>query len=345
MANKPRVIVDPHFRQMAEIFAPADLVRLHDLVEVIWGQDEPMPVEAAEEAIAEALAVVGTDWRYSNSYTRAPNLRAIISVSGGFPRNLDYDYCFANRIRILSVAPAFGRPVAEMALGMALAASRDIVAGDRAMRAGDERWNRAGNVGTFMLYGQPVGLIGFGNLAQSLCPLLAPFGCSITVYDPWLSDSYVRSQGVQPVSLQQLIANSKVIFVLAVPSTENQALLSRELLELIRPGAVLVLISRAQVVDFEALTEFVLAGRFKAAIDVFPVEPLALDHPIRRASGAVLSAHRAGSVTEGLWDIGRRVTDDLEAIVRGLPPQRLQVAQPELIGRLAINKPAPSSQN
>jgi phosphoglycerate dehydrogenase-like enzyme len=124
-----------------------------------------------------------------------------------------------------------------------------------------------------------------------------------------------------------------VIFALAVPSTENQALLTRELLELIQPGAVLVLISRAHVVDFDALTELVLAGRFKAAIDVFPTEPLPLDHPIRQAPGAVLSAHRAGSVPEGLWEIGQMVVDDLEAIVRGLPPQRLQPAHPELIGR------------
>ena len=84
------------------------------------------------------------------------------------------------------------------------------------------------------------------------------------------------------------------------------------------------------MVDFDALTDLVLQGRFKAAIDVFPQEPLAADHPIRRAKGAVLSAHRAGSVQEGLWEIGAMVVDDLEAIVRGLPPQRLQQAQHEL---------------
>jgi phosphoglycerate dehydrogenase-like enzyme len=135
-----------------------------------------------------------------------------------------------------------------------------------------------------------------------------------------------------------------VIFVLAVPSVENKALLSRSLLERIQPGAVLVLISRAHVVDFEALTELVLAGRFKAAIDVFPVEPLPMDHPIRQAPGAVLSAHRAGAVEEGLWEIGQMVVDDLEAIVRGLPPQRLQAAQPELIRRYGnLRAPRPKS--
>jgi phosphoglycerate dehydrogenase-like enzyme len=195
-----------------------------------------------------------------------------------------------------------------------------------------------------MLYGKSVGLIGFGGLARALLPLLQPFGCSVKVYDPWLGEGYLRSQGVEPEELTTLLESSKVIFVLAVPSTENRALLSRELLERIQPGAVLVLISRAHVVDFEALTELVLAGRFKAAIDVFPTEPLPLDHPIRQAPGAVLSAHRAGAVKEGLWEIGQMVVDDLEAIVRGLPPQRLQAAQPELIKRYgSLRAPQPKS--
>ena len=63
--------------------------------------------------------------------------------------------------------------------------------------------------------------------------------------------------------------------------------------------------------------------------------PVALD-------ASFLSAHRAGSVREGLWTIGEMVVDDLEAIVAGLPPQRLQVAQPELAARYASNA-VPSS--
>jgi phosphoglycerate dehydrogenase-like enzyme len=231
-----------------------------------------------------------------------------------------------------------------MALAMALAASREIVAGDRAMRIGAERWGHAGNASTFLLYGQPVGLIGYGSIARCLRPLLAPFDCPITVYDPWLGEGYLRSQGVEPLALAHLLQTSNIIFVLAAPSNENQTLLSRELLAQIQPGAVLVLISRAHVVDFDALTDLVLAGRFKAAIDVFPLEPLPLDHPIRQAPGVVLSAHRAGSVKEGLWELGRMVVDDLEAITAGLPPQRLQLAQPELIGRVTSNKvPRPTT--
>jgi phosphoglycerate dehydrogenase-like enzyme len=333
MPRKPSVIVDPQYRKMAEIFSPADLARLRELVDVVWGRDEPLPAEIVRATLPEAFAVVCSNWTYGDTLGQAAKLRAVLGVSGSFPRDVDYDACFARGIRVLSAAPAFGPQVAEMALGMALAASREIVVGDALMRTGDEQWLHAGNETTFLLYGQPVGFIGYGNLGRYLRPLLAPFGCRISVYDPWLGDGYLRSQGLEPRPLAELLDSSKVIFTLATPTVENRALLTRELLERIQPGAVLVLISRAHVVDFDALTELVLANRFKVAIDVFPVEPLPKHHPIRRAPNAVLSAHRAGSVTEGLWEIGRMVVDDLEALAKGLPPQRLQPAQPELIGR------------
>lgn len=334
MSNKPAVIVDPHFRRMDEIFSEGDLARLHHLVEVVWGSDEPMPADRFNAALPEALAVVCADWRYGDgALARTTHLRAILTVSGGFPWQLDYAACFSRGIRVLSAAPAFARSVAEMALALALAASRDIAGGDRAMRAGTEQWLHAGNTGTFMLYNKTVGFIGYGNIARALQPLLAPFGCPMGVYDPWLTAGYLRSQGVQPLALDKLLETSKVIFVLAAPTAENQALLSRERLERIPPGSILVLVSRAHVVDFAALTDMVLAGRFKAAIDVFPVEPLESDHPLRGAPGAVLSAHRAGPTEEGCQEIGQMVVDDLEAIVQGLPPQRMQPAQPELITR------------
>jgi len=330
MSDKPMVIVDPHFRRMDEIFSPEDRKRLYETVEVVWGNDEPMPTDAFRRALPQAIAVVCADWRYGDALDIAENLRAILTVSGAFPLELDYKTCFKRRIRVLSAAPAFARQVAEYALATALAASRDIVAGDRAMRAGQEKWLHAGNVGTFLLYGKTVGIIGYGNLARELRPLLAPFGCPLLVYDPWLSQGYLRSLSAEPASLERLMNESKVIFVLAVPTSENQALLSREMLELIQPGAVLVLVSRAHVIDFEALTGLVLAGRFKAVVDVFPEEPFDPHHPIRQAEGVILSAHRAGSVGEGLWEIGQMTVDDLEAIVIGAPPRRLQNAEPEL---------------
>ena len=212
MSDKITVIVDPHFRKMSEIFSRTDQQQLNEMVDVVWGKDEPMPIDDFAAALPEAVAVVCADWRYGIDRLKdARNLRAILDVSGAFPPGLDYAYCFANQIRVLSTAPSFARQVAEMALGMALAAGRDICAGDYAFRNGTEKWLHAGNVGTFMLYDKPVGMIGFGGIARRLRPLLEPFGCPVGVYDPWLADGFLRTQGVTPMSLEELIETSKVI--------------------------------------------------------------------------------------------------------------------------------------
>ena len=136
------------------------------------------------------------------------------------------------------------------------------------------------------------------------------------------------------MSLEELLSTSRVTFVLAIPSVENKALIDRDLLNLIPSDAVFVLMSRSHVVDFDALTELLYAGRFRAAIDVFPEEPVPADHPIRHAPNVVLSGHRAGSIKEELHNIGHLVTNDLEAMLAGLPPLEMQVAQPELVRRL-----------
>ena len=308
---KSKVIVDPSFRRMDEIFSPADQRRLRELADVIWGRDERMPREDFMRALPEAEALICAGWHYGDVLDRARKLRAIMDVSGAFPQGLDYEACYRRRIRVLSAAPGFARQVAEFSLGLAIASCREIAYGDRRMRAGAERYLWDGNAGTYLLYDQPVGIIGYGSIARALHPLLTPFGVTISAYDPWLGDGYLRRQGVTPATLEQLLAASRFIFVLAVPSSENRAMLTRDLLELIPRNAVLVLASRAHVVDFDALTELVLAGRFKLATDVFPVEPLPADHPIRRAEGALLSAHRAGSVAQGMVDLGEMVVDDL----------------------------------
>lgn len=330
---KQKVIVDPHFRRMADTFAPEDRERLLGMAEVVWGRDEPMPPEAIAEVRDEVVAVVSANWRHGD-VQEFPRLRAILEVSGRFPDldTLDYDACFARGIRVLSCAPSFAPVVSEMALALALAGGREIVAHDAAMRAGTEVWWRSETfTNTFMLFDQPVGFIGFGSIARSLKSLLAPFRCPIQVYDPWLTDAYLRTQGVTPAPLERLLETSKVVFVLAAPTEANQAMLNRERLERMQPGALLVLISRAHVVDFDALTDLLYAGRLKAAIDVFPAEPLPADHPIRRAPNTILSPHRAGGDANGFTFIGNMVVNDLEALLSGNLPQQMQVAQPESI--------------
>jgi phosphoglycerate dehydrogenase-like enzyme len=333
---KAKVILDPSFRRMDNIFTNVDLARLHAAADIVWGKDEPMPAAAIDKVRGEVVAIITGAWRHGD-VTSFPALRAILEVGGSFPspQSLDYDACFQHSIRVLSCAPAFGPAVAEMGLGLALACTRQIAWTDTAFRYSEPNWSHTTfptEIGdTFTLYGKQVGFIGFGGLARALQSLLKPFDCPIQVYDPWLTPAYLRTQGVAPVDLDMLLATSRVIFVLAVPAVSNKALLSREKLSLIRSDAVFVLLSRSHVVDFDALTELLAEGRFRAGIDVFPEEPLPKDHPIRGVKHAVLSSHRAGAMNESLLNVGRFVADDLEAICNHLVPQRMQVAQPEFI--------------
>jgi phosphoglycerate dehydrogenase-like enzyme len=336
VSAKPRVILDPNLRTIDEIFWPEDLAHLHEIAEVIWGKDEPMPQEEFEKAIVDADVVICFFWRYGNEVlAKAKKLRAIFSVEGAFPLDLDHEYCFQHNIRVLSIAPTFARQVAEMSLGMAISACREISLGDRNFRDGTEKYLHAGNQNTYMLYDKSVGFIGYGSIARELQRLLTPFNVSMCAYDPWLTERFIQSKGVCPTTLEDLLKTSRFIFVLAAPTKENRAFLAREELELIQPGAVFVLMSRAHVVDFDVLTELVLQNRFRLATDVLPTEPLPADHPIRHADNAILSGHRAGSVMEGLREIGQMVVDDVEAVLRGFPPQRLPTLQPELSKRYA----------
>jgi len=331
-----KVLLDPAFRLIDTIFVDDDLQRIHAVADVVWGNDEPIGEDQLSAVAGELEVVVTGAWRHGHP-SRFPKLRGILEVGGHLPppEDLDYAYCFAHGIRVLSCAPAFGAAVAELGLGLALASTRQIAWTDRGFRGGEPNWSHtsfATEIGdTFTLYGKQIGMIGFGGLARALRPLLAPFDCQIQVYDPWLTDTYLRCQHVEPVDLDTLLATSRVIFVLATSTSSNRALLTGEKLDLIAGDAVLVLLSRSHVIDFDALTQRLLAGRFRAAIDVFPDEPIGDDHPIRRAEHAVLSSHRAGANREALHNVGRLVADDLEALCSGRVPQMMQVAQPEFI--------------
>ncbi len=333
---RTKVLLDPSFRLIDTILTEADLQRIHAVADVVWGKDEPIGDDHLS-AVADELDVIVTGaWRHGHP-SRFPKLRAILEVGGHFPPqdDLDYDYCFSHGIRVLSCAPAFGPAVAELGLGLALASTRQIARTDRTFRHGEPNWSHtsfATEIGdTFTLYDKVIGMIGFGGLGRALRPLLAPFGCRIQAYDPWLTATFLRRQQVEPVDLDTLLATSRVIFALATPTSSNRALLTGDKLDLIAGDAVFVLLSRSHLVDFDALTERLLAGRFRAAIDVFPDEPIDEDHPIRKAEHAVLSSHRAGANSEALHSVGRLVADDLEALCSGRVPHTMQVAQPEFI--------------
>ena len=144
----------------------------------------------------------------------------------------------------------------------------------------------------------------------------------------------ILNNDCSPATLDELLSTSDAIFVFASVTAENQGFLGARELSLIRPGGLFVLMSRAGVVDFEALVSAAKSGNLKVATDVFPEEPLPHDHPIREIPHVVLSAHRSGGIQEAFTEIGNMVVSDVELLLRGLPPISCRVAQPETVKRL-----------
>jgi phosphoglycerate dehydrogenase-like enzyme len=265
---------------------------------------------------------------------RAPNLKAIFNVETNLLPNIDYEHCQARGIWVLSPTSSFAPAVAESALAMAIDLVRGITAADRAFRAGGETYGLEANEGCFMFGGAPVGIIGFGDLGRTLRGLLTPFRNPVAVYDPWLPAEVIRAQDCTPATLDHLLSTSRIIFVFASVTTENQGFLGRRELDLIQPGSAFLLMSRAAVVDFPELIRQVETERLKAAIDVFPEEPVPAGHRVRKLQGAILSAHRTGGMPEALFQIGRMTVADAELILRGLPPVMCRRADPVLAKRL-----------
>ncbi len=328
-------LVDPYPRTLDQIFSPETRARLEALAPVTWHDGPPANDELVEPLLPELIAVVGQTALPAERLARAPRLEAVLNVEGNFLPNVDYAACFARGIEVLGVGPVFGQPVAELALGMALAAARDIPRGDAEIRVGTETmFDEGSNGGSFLLAGKTVGLVGCGTLARSLLPLLGPFGCEILGHDPWLPDDALAALGLEPVSLLELFARSKVAFILSPVTTENAGSISRDCFAAMTPGSVVVLVSRAGVVDWRALLDAAASGHIRAAVDVFPEEPIPATEPARATPGTILSAHRGGNVPEIWREIGEMVAADLEALAAGRQSRRMQRADPLTVGRL-----------
>lgn len=335
--SKPLVILQPAPQLRDRIFSPATLDALHAEFEVLDLEANPSET-AFREGLPTAFAIIGQPDLDEHSLNAAVNLKAIVNVEGNFFPNVDYPTAFRNGVRVLGCGTAYSQAVAEYSLGLALDVARGISREDRAVRRGEERYVSASNVDAILLRHASVGLVGFGNLGRSIHRLLAPFHNTIRVYDPWLPSAILEDANVIPSTLDETLSNSQFVFVLATATPDSEHLINATNLKLLPDGARLVLVSRAAVVDYDALLTELASGRILAAIDVWPTEPLPPDSPFRHQEGVVLSPHRAGGIPAAFYSIGEMVMDDLGLIAAGLPPARLQVAAPELVGRYR-NKP------
>jgi phosphoglycerate dehydrogenase-like enzyme len=192
----------------------------------------------------------------------------------------------------------------------------------------------ASNKNSFLFTGAPVGIVGFGDLGRTFRGLIVPFRNPVAVYDPWLPDELIAAHNCRPTSLDALLKGSRIVFVFASATQDNEGFIGKREFELLQPGSIFLLLSRAGVVDFSEFLRQIRSGRILGATDVFPEEPVGRDATLRSVEGLLLSAHRTGGMPEALHQIGRMTVVDAELILRGLPPQLCRRADPTIASRL-----------
>ena len=326
------ILLDPFPRRIERIFDEPTKRRLERLGRVLWHDGTPAAAEHIDRHLPDAIALIGQSALDRARLDRAPRLRAAFNVESNFLPNIDYAECHRRGIPVLSTAPVYARPVAEMVLGMALSLARRMHEADAAVRVGKEF--KGDNHDSFLLHGKPLALVGFGNLGRALVPLLRPFSRELLVHDPWIHPAVLRDLDLIPASLDDCFTRARVVFLLAANTAENTGKIGAEHFNRMQRGSVVILASRAALVNFPELLAAAASGQIRAGIDVWPEEPIPRDEPGRTTPNTLLQAHRCGSIPEIQPLIGQIVVDDLENILAGLPPQRCQRAQVETVARL-----------
>ena len=328
------VISDPFPRTLDLIFTKKKLRELKTKYKVLT-VPKNNSYKFYEKNIHNATFIMGQPNLDKKLLLKAEKLKAIINVESNFMDNIDYDYCFKKRIHVIATSPVFSKPVAEIALGMTLSLLRNIHNAHLDFVKGREKYGLESNLKASLLSEKKIGLLGFGDLARSLYPLLLPFTKDINVYDPWISKKKIKQFGFNSMSLNQMFKKCEIIYVLAAVTTKNKNLIDKKLLNKMKPNSLFVLMSRAAVVNFKDLIKRVKKGDLLFATDVFPKEPVTKNDPIRKVKNVLFSAHRAGALESAFFNMGNIVLKDMNLISRNLQPKFCKIAQPKTVNLLA----------
>ena len=226
---------------------------------------------------------------------RLPNLKLIASTG---PRNASIDLKAA-AARAIAVAHTgyFGSPTLELTWALILASARHIVAEAAAVRSGG--WQHS--IGDD-LAGKTLGIIGLGNLGSQVAKIGLAFGMRVLAWSQNLTAEKAGAVGAALVSKEELLRQADIVSVHLVLSDRTRALIGERELALMKPSARLVNTSRGPIVVEAALVAALKAGQIAgAAIDVYDVEPLPLDHPYRKIDNLLATPH-IGYVSRSLYE-------------------------------------------
>ncbi|GCB43972.1 C-terminal binding protein [Streptomyces sp. NL15-2K] len=283
---------------------------------LVTGPAEPASAEAIEELVAEHRpAGILTCWApvSATAVEASANLRIVARLGVGLD-NIAVDAATERGVWVTNVPDYCVEEVSDHAVGMVLAWTRGLAVFDREVRAG--RWDPA-SARLRRLSTLTCGVVGYGRIGRATVRKLGAFGCRILAHDPHPPKDV---PGVEMVGLEDLLRRSDVV-ILHVPLTPGtHHIIGTEQLSLMRPGGLLVNVSRGGLVDTDAVIKALDSGHLGgAAFDVLETEPHVpaglLDRP-----GALLTPHVAFSSDASVIELRRRAAEEVVRILADEAP-------------------------
>jgi len=259
-----------------------------------------------------------------------PRVRLIAHCGGEVKSRMEEQV--VDHITVTNAAEPMAAPVAEMALALTLALVRRIPSYASEMHSGLIRTNEYVSQGE-TLRRRRVGLIGFGRIGRAFARIVAPFKVELLVSDPWATSEAVAAAGGALVDLDQLLSSSSVVVLAAALTNESRHMLDQRRLGILPNGAYLINVARGGLIDFDALSNELRSGRLSAALDVTdPLEPLPVDHELRRLPNVLLTPHIAAGGIEMRREIGEVAVSEVVRYCKGEPLQN--VVTPEMLATM-----------
>lgn len=297
--------------------------RVPDLIagkgwELIRCTDTTRPDGGVSEHIGRAdFLVVGLVPVTSASLEGATKLRGVLKHGVGVD-NIDIPACTAAGLPVCNTPAANADAVAELAVGLMFSMARLIPQGHVSVTSGG--WNR--RVGT-QLGGKVLGIVGLGNIGKRLAKLARGLGMKVVATDMYPDTSFAAEHGITFLSLDALLARADYVSLHVFGGKDNAALINRDTIARMKPGARLINLARGEVVDLDAVADALESGHLGGvAIDAYVEEPPATDHPVFSHPNAVFTPHSGADTVEAVENVGLMVIEDIETLLHGETPTR-----------------------
>jgi phosphoglycerate dehydrogenase-like enzyme len=264
-------------------------------------------------------------WLSDKEYSRLPNLK-FISQTGRTSKHLDLPSATRRGIAVAATASDTGTSTKELTIGLILSLLRRIPQVNLRMR--EEIWPA---IPGRLLEGKTVGVLGFGRIGKEVARIMNVFNTHVLAYSRTLTADTANEVGAQCVPMETLLKESDII-TLHVPLNQNtRGLIGEKELALMKPGVFLVNTSRGPLISEAALISALEKGRLGGVgLDVFDIEPLPLDHPLRRFDNAILLSHRGYATIEILTERYEQAFNNILDFIDGRP---LNLLNPEVLKR------------